>query len=190
MSTVPDNPPIAAAAHGGWRDFLELTKPKVGLLIVFTAVVGMVLASPGWIPLNALILGSLGIALASGSAAAFNHILDRRIDGQMNRTRRRPLPAGHMQESHAVAFAVTLALASISILWAGVNGLTAVLTFCSLIGYAIVYTMWLKRATPQNIVICGGSRAAPPPLRRAPAANSHDPTALGPFPIPFSCPPP
>ena len=105
MSTVPTSPPIAAAVHGGWRDYLELTKPKVSLLIVFTAIVGMVLASPGWIPLNALILGSIGIAMASGSAAAFNHILDRRIDGQMNRTRRRPLPTGHLQEGHAIAFA-------------------------------------------------------------------------------------
>src|SRR5258708_15030260 len=157
MSTVPDNPPIAAAAHGGWADYLELTNPKVSLLIVFPAVVGMVLASPGWIPLNALILGSIGIALASGSAAAFNHILDRRIDGQMNRTRRRPLPTGHMQESHALVFAVALGLASMLILWTGVNALTAALTFCSLIGYAIVYTMWLKRATPQNIVIGGAA---------------------------------
>ena len=96
---------------------MELTKPKVSLLIVFTAIVGMVLASPGWIPLNALILGSIGIAMASGSAAAFNHILDRRIDGQMNRTRRRPLPTGHMQEGHAIAFAVTLGLSSMAILW-------------------------------------------------------------------------
>src|ERR1700735_3094688 len=116
MSIVPDNPPIAAPVHGGWRDYLELTKPKVSLLIVFTAIVGMVLASPGWIPLNALILGSIGIAMASGSAAAFNHILDRRIDGQMNRTRRRPLPTGHMRESHAVAFAVALGAASMLIL--------------------------------------------------------------------------
>src|ERR1700721_2774401 len=132
MSIVPDSPPIAAPVHGGWRDYLELTKPKVSLLIVFTAIVGM--------------------AMASGSAAAFNHILDRRIDGQMNRTRRRPLPTGHMQEGHAIAFAVTLGLSSMAILWTGVNALTAALTFCSLIGYAIVYTLWLKRATPQNIV--------------------------------------
>src|SRR5258708_29717970 len=190
MSTVPDNPPIAAAAHGGWRDYLELTKPKVSLLIVFTAVVGMVLASPGWIPLNALILGSLGIALASGSAAAFNHILDRRIDGQMNRTRRRPLPAGHMQEGHAVAFAIALALASMLILWAGVNGLTAVLTFCSLIGYAIVYAIWLKHATPQYIVICGAARAAPPVLRLAAVRNPHQPNAPVLFPSAFTRTPP
>jgi heme o synthase len=98
MSTVPDNPPVAALVAPHWRDYLELTKPKVSLLIVFTAIVGMVLASPSWIPLQALILGSLGIAMASGSAAAFNHILDQRIDGQMMRTRRRPLPTGHLQE--------------------------------------------------------------------------------------------
>src|ERR1700760_1005746 len=108
MSTVPTSPPLAAAIHGGWRDYLELTKPQVSLLIGFTSGVGMVLASPGWVPLNALILGSIGIAMASGSAAAFNHILDRRIDGQMNRTRRRPPPTGHMPESHAIALAARL----------------------------------------------------------------------------------
>jgi heme o synthase len=190
MSTVPDSPPITAVVHGRWRDYLELTKPKVSLLIVFTAIVGMVLASPGWIPLNALILGSLGIAMASGSAAAFNHILDRRIDAQMNRTRRRPLPKGLMQESHAIAFAMTLGLSSMLILWAGVNGLTAALTFCSLIGYAIVYTLWLKRATPQNIVIGGAAGAAPPVLGWAAVTNSIDPNALVLFLIVFTWTPP
>ncbi|HEV7357801.1 MAG TPA: heme o synthase, partial [Steroidobacteraceae bacterium] len=190
MSTVPDSPPISGAVHGGWRDYLELTKPKVSLLIVFTAIVGMVLASPGWIPLNALILGSIGIALASGSAAAFNHILDRRIDGQMNRTRRRPLPTGHMQERHALVFAVALGLASMLILWTGVNALTAALTFCSLIGYAIVYTMWLKRATPQNIVIGGAAGAAPPVLGWAAVTNTIDPNALVLFLIVFTWTPP
>jgi protoheme IX farnesyltransferase len=188
MSTVPNNPPITGAVQ--WRDYLELTKPKVSLLIVFTAVVGMVLASPGWIPLNALILGSLGIAMASGSAAAFNHILDRRIDAQMNRTRRRPLPTGHLQESRAVAFAVTLGLLSMLILWVGVNALTAALTFCSLIGYAIVYTLWLKRATPQNIVIGGAAGAAPPVLGWAAVTNSIDPNALVLFLIVFTWTPP
>jgi heme o synthase len=190
MSTVPDSPPIAAAVHGGWRDYLELTKPKVSLLIVFTAIVGMVLASPGWVPLNALILGSIGIAMASGSAAAFNHILDQRIDGQMNRTRRRPLPTGHLQEGHAIVFAVTLGLTSMAILWMGVNGLTAALTFCSLIGYAIVYTLWLKRATPQNIVIGGAAGAAPPVLGWAAVTNTIDPHALLLFVIVFTWTPP
>jgi protoheme IX farnesyltransferase len=194
MSSVPTNPsvdpPVVGSVHAAWRDYLELTKPKVSLLIVFTAIVGMVLASPGWIPLNALLLGSLGIAMASGSAAAFNHILDRRIDGQMTRTRRRPLPTGHMQESHAIAFAVALGLASMAILCAGVNVLTAVLTFCSLIGYAIVYTMWLKRATPQNIVIGGAAGAAPPILGWAAVTNTIDPNALVLFLIVFTWTPP
>jgi protoheme IX farnesyltransferase len=190
MATVPDSPSLGTAVRGGWRDYLELTKPKVSLLIVFTAVVGMVLASPGWIPLTALVLGSLGIAMASGSAAAFNHILDRRIDGQMNRTRRRPLPTGHMRESHAVAFAVALGTASMLILWLGVNALTAVLTFCSLIGYAMIYTLWLKRATPQNIVIGGAAGAAPPILGWAAVTNSIDPNALVLFLIVFTWTPP
>src|SRR3974390_2297988 len=149
MSTIPDYPGVAAVGSR-WRDYLELTKPKVSMLIVFTAIVGMVLASPGWIPWSALVFGSVGIALASGSAAAFNHILDRRIDGQMKRTRARPIPSGHIEGRHAVAFAGLLGTASMLILCLGVNGLNAARTFCSLIGYAIVYTLWLKRATPQN----------------------------------------
>jgi heme o synthase len=190
MSTVPDNPPVAAVIVSRWRDYLELTKPKVSLLIVFTAIVGMVLASPGWVPLQALILGSIGIAMASGSAAAFNHILDQRIDAQMLRTRRRPLPTGHMQERHAIVFAVLLAFASMLILGLGVNLLTALLTFCSLIGYAIVYTMWLKRATPQNIVIGGAAGAAPPILGWAAVTNTIDPHALILFLIVFTWTPP
>jgi protoheme IX farnesyltransferase len=190
MSTVPDNPPISAVIAPRWQDYLELTKPKVSLLIVFTAIVGMVLASPGWIPLTALIFGSIGIALASGSAAAFNHILDRRIDGQMNRTRRRPLPTGHMQERHAVAFAIVLGLLSMLILFKAVNALTAALTFCSLIGYAMVYTLWLKRATPQNIVIGGAAGAAPPVLGWAAVTGTVDAHALLLFLIIFTWTPP
>jgi protoheme IX farnesyltransferase len=193
MSTVPNNPPIASVLvprRWPWRDYLELTKPKVTLLIAFTAVVGMVLASPGWIPLTALIFGTLGIAMASGSAAAFNHILDRRIDGQMSRTRLRPLPTGHMQERHAVAFASLLGLASIATLWKGVNGLTAALTFCSLIGYAVIYTLWLKRATPQNIVIGGAAGAAPPVLGWAAVTGTVDAHALLLFLIIFTWTPP
>jgi heme o synthase len=193
MSTVPDSSPLAShIAHRRWpwRDYLELTKPKVTLLIVFTAIVGMVLASPGWIPLHALIFGTLGIAMASGSAAAFNHILDRRIDGQMRRTRARPLPTGHLRERNAVVFAVALGLASMLILWAGVNGLTAILTFCSLIGYAMVYTLWLKRATPQNIVIGGAAGAAPPVLGWAAVTGTIDARALLLFLIVFTWTPP
>ena len=103
MPTAPDSPSLAVETRSvQWRDFLELTKPKVSMLIVFTAIVGMVLASPSWIPLPALIFGTLGIALASGSAAAFNHILDRRIDAEMNRTRLRPLPTGHLDRKSVV----------------------------------------------------------------------------------------
>ncbi len=173
-----------------WRDFLELTKPKVSLLIVFTAIVGMVLASPGMVPLPALIFGTLGIALASASAAAFNHVLDRRIDEQMARTRRRPLPARHLQKRHAVIFGTILALASMLNLGLLVNGLTAGLTFCSLIGYAVIYTLWLKRATPQNIVIGGAAGAAPPILGWAAVSNSIDPHALLLFLIIFTWTPP
>jgi heme o synthase len=190
MPTLPDNSPIALVGGNRWRDYLELTKPKVSLLIVFTAIVGMVLASPGMVPLPALIFGTLGIALASGSAAAFNHVLDRRIDEQMGRTRHRPLPTGHLQKRSAVAFATALALASMLILWLMVNGLTAALTFCSLIGYAMVYTMWLKRATPQNIVIGGAAGAAPPVLGWAAVTNTIDPHALLLFLIIFTWTPP
>jgi protoheme IX farnesyltransferase len=190
MPTLPDNPPITLIGANRWRDFLELTKPKVSLLIVFTAIVGMVLASPGLVPLPALIFGTLGIALASGSAAAFNHVLDRRIDEQMARTRRRPLPSGHLELRHAVAFAALLGLASMLILWRFVNGLTAALTFCSLIGYAMIYTLWLKRATPQNIVIGGAAGAAPPVLGWAAVTNTIDPQALLLFLIVFTWTPP
>ena len=173
-----------------WREYLELTKPKVTLLIVFTAIVGMVLASPGMVPLPALIFGTSGIALASGSAAAFNHVLDRHIDERMARTRGRPLPTGHLAINQAVGFATLLALASMLVLWPTVGELTALLTLFSLIGYAIVYTLWLKRATPQNIVIGGAAGAAPPVLGWAAVTNTIDPHALLLFLIVFTWTPP
>ncbi len=147
-----------------WRDYYELTKPRVVALIVFTAVVGMFLAVPGWPGSAALMFGTLGIGLAASSAAVVNHVLDARIDQQMLRTRARPLPQGRLNEWQALAFAAVLCAASMSILALLVNPLTAVLTFASLIGYAIVYTAYLKRATPQNIVIGGAAGAAPPVL--------------------------
>jgi len=158
--------PTAASlrAHATWRDYLELTKPRVVALIVLTAIVGTLLATPGIPPLDALVFGNLGIALAAAAAAAVNHVLDRRIDARMARTRNRPLPSGHMNQTQALTFAAALAVASMSILFAFVNALTAVLTFASLIVYAVVYTVWLKRATPQNIVIGGAAGAAPPVL--------------------------
>jgi protoheme IX farnesyltransferase len=192
VSTLPDNPLLAASGipRWRWREYLELTKPKVSLLIVFTAIVGMVLASPGMVPLPALVFGTLGIALASGSAAAFNHVLDRRIDERMARTRGRPLPTGHLATNQAVVFASLLGLASMLVLWPTVGRLTALLTFFSLIGYAIVYTLWLKRATPQNIVIGGAAGAAPPVLGWAAVTNTIDPHALLLFLIVFTWTPP
>ena len=146
------------------REYLELTKPRVVALIVFTALVGMLLAVPGLPPLDKLLLGMLGIALAAGSAAAINHLLDQKADAMMARTRRRPLPTGHLRSTQAALFASVLAGLSMLVLAVGVNLLTALLTFLSLIGYAFVYTLWLKHATPQNIVIGGAAGAAPPVL--------------------------
>ena len=149
---------------GRWRQYWILTKPRVVALIVFTALVGMFLAVPGLPPLRETVLGLLGIWLAAASAAAINHVLDQRIDAVMARTHDRPLPTGGLRTAQAVTFAVVLGVASMLILWFGTNPLAAVLTFGSLIGYAIVYTGWLKRATPQNIVIGGIAGAAPPQL--------------------------
>jgi protoheme IX farnesyltransferase len=147
-----------------WRDYYELTKPRVVILIVFTAVVGMFLSIPSWPEVMPVVFGTLGIGLAASSAAVFNHVLDARIDILMMRTRGRPLPQGRLTEKSALAFASGLGMISMIILWFLVNPLTAVLTFFSLIGYAVVYTAWLKRATPQNIVIGGAAGAAPPIL--------------------------
>ena len=148
----------------GWRDYYELTKPRVVILIVFTAVVGMLLAVPGWPGAVPFFIGTLGIGLAASSAAVVNHVLDSRIDSQMSRTHNRPLPQGKLSQAHALTFAVTLCVLSMLMLWLQVNPLTAVLTFASLIGYAIIYTVYLKHATPQNIVIGGAAGAAPPVL--------------------------
>ncbi len=150
--------------HTGWRDYYELTKPRVVMLIVFTAVVGMFLSVPGWPGIEPLVFGTLGIGLAASSAAVYNHVLDARIDIQMMRTRGRPLPQGKLTEVSALTFATVLCIISVLILTLLVNPLTSILTFVSLIGYAVVYTAWLKRATPQNIVIGGAAGAAPPIL--------------------------
>lgn len=147
-----------------WRDFYELTKPKVVMLIVFTAIVGMVLAVPGWPGIVPLIVGSLGIGLAASSAAVINHVLDARIDIQMSRTHNRPVAQGRLSDVQALIFAFILCAASMLMLWFVINPLTALLTFASLIGYAVIYTVFLKRATPQNIVIGGAAGAAPPVL--------------------------
>ena len=170
--------------------YFEICKPRVVALIVFTAVVGMFLATPGWPPWNALLAGTVGIALASSSAAAINHLLDQRIDAVMMRTRDRPLPTGGLRSEQVLTFALVLAAASMVLLVWQVNLLTAVLTFVSLIGYAIVYTVWLKRATPQNIVIGGAAGAAPPLLGWTAVTGSVDPGALLLFLIIFVWTPP
>ncbi|HEX6928545.1 MAG TPA: heme o synthase [Gammaproteobacteria bacterium] len=147
-----------------FRDYYELTKPRVVSLIAFTAIVGMLLAVPGMVPLDRFFFGLAGIWLAAASAAALNHLIDRRADAEMHRTRNRPLPTGHVKEHEVLVFALVLGGISMLMLWFLVNPLTAVLTFFSLIGYAVVYTVFLKRATPQNIVIGGAAGAAPPVL--------------------------
>jgi protoheme IX farnesyltransferase len=146
-----------------WRRYYDLTKPKVVALILFTALVGMLMASPGMVPLQTLLFGLIGIGLASAAGAALNHVVDQRIDAVMERTRERPLPSGDLDVPHAVVFALGLASLSMLVLVTLVNPLTAVLTFAAFIGYAVIYTMFLKRATPQNIV-WGGLAGAMPPL--------------------------
>src|ERR1700685_1633645 len=178
MAIAPHDSLITALSQPGWRGFLELTKPKVSLLIVFTAIVGMVLASPGMVPLPALGFRTLRIAVPPGSAAALNQILDRRIDQQMARTRRRPLATGSLRASQALVFAGVLCVGSMMVLWLSAGGLCAILTFCSLIGYAVIFTRWLKHATPQNIVIGGGGGAAPPLLGWGAVTHSIDAPAL------------
>ena len=173
MKQQIDTPPITSggiavpvrrrlAALAG--EYLELTKPRVVSLIVFTAVVGMFLSTPFAVPLGIFFFGTLGIALAASSAACVNHILDRRADAAMARTQARPLPTGQLTMRQASVFALALGALSMLILIFLVNALTALLTFLSLIGYSVVYTVYLKHATPQNIVIGGAAGAAPPVL--------------------------
>ncbi len=184
-------PPVfAPRAPALWRHYLELTKPRVVALITFTAIVGTLLASPGFPPAGALLWGNLGIALAAACAATLNHVLDRRIDEQMARTRGRPLPTGRLTERAALIFAALLGVSAMALLAFLVNLLTATLTFLSLIGYAVVYTVWLKRATSQNIVIGGAAGAAPPVLGWTAVSDSIDPNALLLFLIIFVWTPP
>lgn len=170
--------------------YLELTKPRVVALIVFTAIIGMFLAVPAMPPWKLVMFGSLGIWLAASSAAAINHLLDQRIDALMARTAHRPLPTGGLNSRQVLLFAVALGVLSMAVLVWQVNVLTAVLTFASLIGYAIIYTGFLKRATPQNIVIGGAAGAAPPVLGWAAISNTVDPHALLLFLIIFVWTPP
>ncbi len=172
------------------HEYLELTKPRVVLLIVFTAIIGMFLAVPGWPPLVPAVAGFIGIWLAAASAAAINHLIDQRIDRVMARTSHRPLATGTLKPWQVLVFAIVLGTASMLLLVFFVNMLTAWLTLASLIGYAVVYTAFLKRATPQNIVIGGAAGAAPPVLGWAAVTGQVHPYALLLFLIIFIWTPP
>ncbi|MHA3886178.1 heme o synthase [Stutzerimonas degradans] len=160
MATVLSERRVQAS----WRDYLELTKPKVVLLMLITSLVGMFLATRAGVPWTVLLFGNLGIALCAGGAAAVNHVVDRRIDSVMARTHKRPLAEGRVSPAAALTFALALGVAGLVLLLAFTNALAAWLTLASLIGYAVIYTGFLKRATPQNIVIGGLAGAAPPLL--------------------------
>jgi protoheme IX farnesyltransferase len=173
-----------------WRAYVELTKPRVVSLMIFTVVVGMLLATTGAIPWRVWLAAPVGIALVAGSAAALNHLVDRRIDAVMARTRARPLPRGTLDTLQVLAFASVLGAAGMALLVAGTNVLCALLTFASLVGYAVIYSMVLKHATPHNIVIGGAAGAAPPLLGWVAVTGHVDPGALVLFLIIFVWTPP
>lgn len=178
------------SAFGRWEDYLALCKPRVVAVMMFTAWVGMLLAAPGSLPWPALVFGSLGISLMAGAAAALNHVLDRHTDAVMDRTRWRPLPTGHLDVAHSLAFAALIGVSGFLILLLFVNTLTALLTLLALVGYAVIYTLFLKRATPQNIVIGGAAGAMPPLLGWTAVTGQVDPLALVLFLIVFTWTPP
>ncbi len=161
-----------------WKNYLELCKPRVVALIVFTAIVGMLLSVPGMPPLSNFIYGTLGIALAASSAAAINHFIDQKADAEMARTKNRPLPTGELSSWHVLVFAGVIGTLAMAILILKINQLTALLTFFSLIGYAVIYTVYLKKMTPQNIVIGGLAGAAPPLLGWTAITGEIHPHAL------------
>jgi protoheme IX farnesyltransferase len=161
-----------------WRDYYEMCKPNVVLLMLLTSLVGMFMAVPGMVPWDVLVWGNLGIAMSAASAAVVNHVIDRRIDGQMGRTHNRPVAKGKVAPAHALIFAAVLALVGMGVLYVLINPLTAWLTLSSSVGYALVYTLYLKRATPQNIVIGGIAGAMPPLLGWVAVTGTVDPNAL------------
>ena len=158
--------------QAGWRDYLELTKPKVVVLMLITSLVGMFLATRAGVPWTILLFGNLGIACCAGGAAVVNHVVDRRIDAVMARTHKRPIAEGRVAPASALIFALLLAVLGMVLLLVFTNALTAWLTLASLLGYAVIYTGFLKRATPQNIVI-GGLAGAAPPLLGWVAVSGH-----------------
>jgi protoheme IX farnesyltransferase len=173
-----------------WREFYELTKPRVVMLIVFTGIIGMFLAVPGLPPWQAALLGTLGLTLQAASAAAINQIIDREVDARMARTCGRPLVTGRLSVTTGIAFAAVLGLVGFAVLWIWVNPLTALLTQLGLVGYAGIYTLYLKRATPQNIVIGGAAGAIPPVIGWTAVTGEVHPHALILFAIIFVWTPP
>ena len=161
-----------------WRDFYEMCKPRVVMLMILTSLVGMFLAVPGMVPLDILIFGNLGIALVAASGAVVNHLIDRRIDIMMKRTHNRPMAQGRVEPRQATLFAIAIGVLGMAILLFWVNPLSAWLTLASFVGYAFIYTGYLKHATPQNIVIGGLSGAMPPLLGWAAVTGTIDPDAL------------
>ena len=168
----------AGSSNPTWRDYLTLTKPRVVAVLVLTSMVGMLLARPVLPSVELFILANLGIGLAASAAAAVNHVVDRRIDAMMTRTKHRPVSEGKVSPINALLFAFALGVTGLGILVIVANLLTALLTFASIIGYAVIYTLYLKRATPQNIVIGGLAGAAPPLLGWVAVTNTIDPYAL------------
>ena len=181
---------MTTLTQASWSQYYSLTKPKVVYLIVFTAMVGMLLAADGAVPLDIFVFGLLGIGLAAASGAAINHVVDEHIDRIMERTRNRPLASGEVDQKSALIFALSIGALGIAMLVIFVNLLTAVLTFFSLVGYALIYTMYLKRATPQNIVLGGAAGAAPPLLGWTAVTGTVDTEALLLFLIIFVWTPP
>jgi len=168
----------AKVQKASWRDYYELCKPNVVLLMLLTSVIGMYMAVPGAVPVDILLFGNLGIGLCAASAAAINHLVDRRIDAVMARTQKRPIVQGRIETAPAFIFSMLLGVSGMVLLVTKINILTAWLTLFALIGYAIVYTMFLKRLTPQNIVIGGLAGAAPPLLGWTAVTGSIDGHAL------------
>lgn len=178
IATSQTDIPHHALTIAGWRDYLELTKPRVVMLLMLTAIVGMFMATPNMVPLDILLIGSLGMACAMSAAACINHVVDQRIDAIMARTEKRPLVKGTINSSRALLFASALIVVSMVLLTYFINPLTAILTFFGIVGYAFVYTLYLKRATPQNIVIGGLAGAIPPLLGWTAVTNQIDPHGL------------
>ena len=169
---------LAGKQSVSWRDYYEMCKPRVVMLMILTAMVGMFLAVPGMVPLDILILGNIGIALVAGSGAVVNHLIDYRVDSLMKRTHNRPIPQGRVDQKQAAVFAAAIGVAGMLILLIWVNALSAWLTLASFVGYAFIYTGYLKRATPQNIVIGGLSGAMPPLLGWSAVTGTIEPGAL------------